>query len=96
MTPPEQSYTEVLGGWIVDAADDVLDMGKRVVEVLGRNPRDHHYAGEKMHHALRRAAEVMTYAGWTEEELLALVREAYERALRNTGDLRREFEECRS
>lgn len=92
MSPSDQSYTEIIGGWMANAADDVRDMGRRVEQVLTRSPRDHHYAGGKMRFVLRQAAEVMTYAGYTEEELCALVRDAHERAVRNAGDLRREFD----
>jgi hypothetical protein len=96
MTPSERGYTEVLGGWMADAADDVRDMGRRVEEVLTRDPRDHHYAGSKMAHALRRSVEIMVYANWSEDELLELARDARQTAVGRAADLRREFEDCRS
>jgi hypothetical protein len=96
MTPSEPGYTEVLGGRMADAADDVRDMGRRVEEVLTRDPRDHHYAGTKMAYALRRAIEILVYADWSEDELLELVRDARQTALRHAAELRRECKECRS
>jgi hypothetical protein len=95
MTASERGHTEVLGGWIADAADDVRDLGRRVVEVLTRNPRDRHYAAAKMASALRRAVEIMVYAGCSEDELLELVRDARQTALRRAADLRRECGDCR-
>jgi hypothetical protein len=96
MRTSEPGYVEVLGGWMANAADSVRDMGRRVDEVLTRDPRDHHYAGSKMAYALRRAVEIMVYAGWSEDDLLELVHDARQTALRRAADLRRELEACRS
>lgn len=83
MTPSEErSYQEVLGSWMANAADDIRDMGRRVQEVLTRDPRDHHYAATKMTHALLKAVEIMVYANSSEDELLELVRDAQQTALR--------------
>jgi hypothetical protein len=88
---PERSFSEALGGWMASDADNVRDMGRRVDEVLTDNPRDHHYAGSKMAAALGSAVSVMTYAGYSEDEMLELLRDAHERALRNMRDLHREL-----
>jgi hypothetical protein len=93
MTGSEPRYVDVLGGWIANAADDVREMGRRVETVLTRDPRDHHYAGTKMAYALRKAVEIMVYADWSDDELLELIRDARETALRRAGELRREFED---
>ncbi len=95
MTPSEErSYQEVLGSWMANAADDIRDMGRRVQEVLTRDPRDHHYAATKTTHALHKAVEIMVYANSSEDELLELVRDAQQTALRRAAELRRECEDA--
>jgi hypothetical protein len=91
MTDLNQSYSEIIGGWLVREADEVCDMGRRVNGVLSQDPRDHHYARSKMAHALGCVVRALTYADCPEEQLLELVRTAREQALRNTDSLRREF-----
>jgi len=66
----EQHYANVLGNLIVSRADDVEDMARRVVDVLGGNPRDHHYAVSKLSYAMTRCAEALAIAGWTEAEIV--------------------------
>lgn len=81
----------ILGEWIVEHADNVQDMGRRVVEVLGRDPRDHHYAGDKLGHALGEAARALTLVGWTRDELNELVRVAHEKAAESKRRLERDL-----
>lgn len=44
---------------IVRLAEDVRDMGNRVMIVLGRNPGDRHYAIDKLHRAFESAAKAL-------------------------------------
>lgn len=91
----EPRYADVLGGLIVARADDVEDMGHRVVEVLGRDPRDHHYAGSKLGYAMSRCAEALAMAGANEDEIVDAVREAHRNGARWAADVRRELTEER-
>ena len=95
-TPAGRSYSEILGDWIVQYAENVEDMGHRVAEVLGRNPNDHHYAGSKLSHVLIDGTKALALVGWKEDELLELVQAAYETGVRYKQDLSRESERSRS
>src|SRR5450755_4743446 len=95
-TPAGRSYSEILGDWIVQYAENVEDMGPRVAEVLGRNPNDHHYAGSKLSYALIEGTKALALVGWKEDELLELVQAAYETGVRCKQDLSRESERSRS
>lgn len=89
----DRTYEEVLGSWLVNHAENVEDMGRRVAGVLGRNPRDHHYASNKLRYALENAAKALALTDWKLGDIIEVVRDAHESALRNRADLRREFEE---
>lgn len=91
----EQHYANVLGNLIVSRADDVEDMAHRVVDVLGGNPRDHHYAGSKLSYAMTRCAEALAIAGWTEAEIVDAVRDAHRNGAHCAADVRRELTEER-
>jgi uncharacterized protein YcaQ len=67
--------------WLHDQAAEVADMGKRVVEVLARQPTDTMYASNKMRVALRASVEALTFAGAGDlEQILEIVREAHQEA----------------
>lgn len=61
--------SEFAGELLVKAADDVRDMGQRVVN----NGAERCYALEKLSHALFKAAEGLTYAGCDLGELVEVV-----------------------
>jgi hypothetical protein len=67
--------------WLHNQASTVADMGRRVVEVLDRQPNDTMYAGNKMTVALEAAAQALVFAGRGDlDELLKIVREAHTEA----------------
>lgn len=86
---------ELLGERVVDHAENVEDMGRRVREVLGRDPRDHHYAGDKLGYALAECVRVLTIVGWTLDEITELVETANRKERDYLRDLAREIEEDR-
>jgi hypothetical protein len=90
----EQSYNDVLGQWIAQYAEQVEDMGHRVAGVLGQDPRDHHYAGNKLGYAIGEAAKALTLAGWSADQLIELVRDGHDAGMRYKRDLDREFGEA--
>lgn len=94
MSATTRTYDEVLGDWVADHAENVQDMGRRVVEVVGRNPGDHHYASNKLGYALEQCARALTLVGWTADELANVVREMHEAEGRNKRELKREFAEA--
>jgi hypothetical protein len=89
---PDPTYEDVLGQWIAQYAENVQDMGRRVAEVLGGDPRDHHYAASKLSSAVTDAVKALTLAGLTEQELIELVSFAHDDGRRYKQDLRREFD----
>jgi hypothetical protein len=93
---PEQTYSEILGDWIVQYAENVEDMGHRVAEVLAKDPKDHHYAGSKLSYALIEGTKALALVGWKEDEVLELVQAAYENGVRSKQNLSRECEGSRS
>jgi microcystin degradation protein MlrC len=73
---------EVRGEWVAEQAADVQDMGRRVVEVLGRDPRDVHYGADKLGRALVSTVRGLAYAGWDDVDvILGIVREEHKRAM---------------
>lgn len=88
----DHTYSDALGQELVNIAQHVEDMGHRVAEVLGDHLGDHHYAGAKLTSAVNRAVEGMVLVGWTEAELIELVREVYERGARTKREFARDFE----
>ena len=92
MPDRDPTYEQVIGSWLVNHAECVEDMGHRVASVLINNPRDHHYAGAKLGSALVDCVKALAFVGWSEEELLQMVREAHARGAEQLRDLKREFE----
>lgn len=66
----------LLDTWLVDAADDVRDMGQRVLN----NGPERFYAKSKLSFALTRAAEALTYLGWEEDDLVEVILSSRARA----------------
>jgi hypothetical protein len=84
----------ILGAWVVQEAEHVQDMGRRVAEVLDRDPGDTHYAGSKLSSALEASVKGLVYAGTRDvDEIVSWVREWAEQANENRLSLARDFAE---